>query len=404
MLEIVRFFCGFVEFAIYGRFPERFINIVTNNGFPLWGVKKDGDKMYACMYAKDYKRMRKFAKKSSVRLKTQKKCGLPFFLKKNKNRVGVVAGALCFVLVVLFMSNFVWTIDVVGLETVSYTHVMSVLKENGLYVGTFKPRVSFPQIGRNTQLEIDDIGWMSVNVLGTHASVEIKEKAKSPFVEDVSTPANVKAKCDGQIISINTANGEALFSAGSAVVKDQMLVGGVLKDKLGGVKLVRASAEVIAKTTHKETFTLNKNFEQTAFIEGDTSKSVEIFSLCFPYSYAFYDEKNSYIKNETRSACLFDAFLPLRVTTQKVYDKDKKNVMLSEKTANSILENNALLYECFSLQNCDVSNRDFKIVASKNQYILEATFNTIEDIAYQSDIDASRMVVEEKEKGDKEAK
>ncbi len=404
MLEFVRFFCGFVQFAICGRFPERFINIVTNNGFPLWGVKKAGDKMYAMMYARDYKRIRKFAKKSRVRLRVVKKRGMPFILKKNKKRVGVLAGALCFVLVVLFMSNFVWTIDVVGLQTVSYTKVLSVLKENGLYVGTFKPRVSFSEISRNTQLEIQDIGWMSINVLGTHASVEIKEKAKSPFVEDVSTPANVKAKCDGQIISINTANGEALFSAGSAVVKDQMLVGGVLKDKLGGVKLVRASAEVIAKTTHNEDFTLNKNSVYTVFTESNVAKSVGVFSLSFPYSHAFYDKNKSYIKTQTKCACFFDTLLPLSVTSHRVYEKEKKSIMLSKKTADLILKNKSLLYECFSLQNCDVKSRDFTFNVNESQYTLKVTYNSIEDIAYQSDIDATQMIVKEKEKEDKEAK
>ena len=402
MLEIVRFFCGFVEFAIYGRFPERFINIVTNNGFPLWGVKKDGDKMYACMYAKDYKRMRKFAKKSSVRLKTQKKCGLPFFLKKNKNRVGVVAGALCFVLVVLFMSNFVWSIDVTGLETVSYSHLMNVLEENGLEVGTFKPSVNFVKIARDTMLDIDDIRFLAVNVQGSYASVEVKEKEKSPDVPDYKTPANVKAKCDGLILSIDTHQGFALFEEGSAVVKDQLLVSAVKEDARGGVKMLRASADVIAQTHRKKSFVVEKEVVTKSFSDMKSRKVIAVFNVDIPYRFSFCDEESSFVRYHSENLRLFESTLPCEVNTQNIYPYVKRKVVLSKEKAKEILLKKSTLFESFELSECEIQKIERSFSQTDEKYIMDVSYTLVEDIAYQQEIDVKDMKFEDFVPSDKE--
>ncbi|MBR2715506.1 MAG: sporulation protein YqfD, partial [Ruminococcus sp.] len=260
LLEIVRWMLGYVSFEIIGKFPERFINIVSKNSISIWNTSKRDQSLFACMHVKDYKNIRRLAKKSSVRLKVVSRHGFPFFIKKYHNRIGVVFGVIVFTVIVYVLSCFVWTIDVVGLETISYSKLMNTLNDNGLYVGTYIPSVSFNNISRSTMIEIDDIAWMAINVQGSHASVELKEKRKSPKVPDFNQPANVKAKCDGVILSINTRAGEAYFEKSSAVVKDQMLVSGVLKDKLGGVSVVRADAEIIARTNHKSTFSAEKTY------------------------------------------------------------------------------------------------------------------------------------------------
>ncbi len=395
MLEFFRWLQGFVRFYIIGNSPERFINIVIKNRISIWNTQRINDKMFACMFVKDYKRIRKYAKKSRVRLRVTDRKGLPFFIKKYKNRVGILIGVAVFMLIVYVMSCFVWTIEVTGLQTVSYSLVMQTLKDNGLYVGTFKPVCSFTNVSRNTMLEIEDIGWMSVNTLGSHCSVEIKEKAKKPKDDYSTAPANVKAKRDGQIISINTSNGVAFFKKDSAVVKDQLIVSGVVEDQLKRVKLIRASAQVIAKTTRKKTFSIDKEYDAVGFSYFDDTKSAKVIFARLPFDFAFADKNNCAVRKTTESFEIFDTTLPLSLTTYRIYNRESKNIILSKKKAEEILKAQSMVYEAMCLDSCEVKSRTFDFSEKDNRYELCVIYSCVEDIAYQQEIDADSAVIED---------
>ncbi len=375
-----------MRFVVNGKFPERFINIVTKAGLSIWDTENKNGKLHASMFVRDYKNIRPYAKRSRVVLKIEKKSGLPFFVRRYKARVGVLVGAFVFVLIAIFMSNFIWTIDIVGLQTVSEAQLMSTLKENGLYIGTYKPKSSFKTIARDTMLDIPDIGWMSINVVNSHASVELKEKAKSPKVDDYRKPANVKAKRDGLIISMNTLQGESLFESGSAVVKDQLLVSAVVEDMLGGVTLVRANAEIIAQTEREKTFSVLKNQETLSFCEPVYRKELSVFSLSVPFAFSFADEKNSVVSFKTESAELFDSTLPLSVTTKTIREAVKTQTTLTEKQAKEKLLKYCALFESFELSNCVVKEREYNFYQTETEYLLDISFVCEEDIAYQQDI------------------
>lgn len=338
------------------------------------------------MYVKDYKRIRTFAKKSRVVLKVEKKCGLPFFIKKYKLRVGVLVGILLFALVVMFMSCFVWTIDIVGLETISEAKLLSVLEDNGLYVGMFKKNASFKMIERKTMLDIDDIGWMSINVTNSHASVELKEKAKSPKVPDYKKPANVKAKRDGLILKINTSEGVSYFESGSAVVKDQLIVSSVVEDMQGGLKLVRANSQIIARTSRNKTFTIQKECQVKTFFEPNYRRNISVFALDFPVFLTFADEKKSLSNFKIESIQLFDTILPVSLISESVYGFENEIKAFSEEDARNVLLKYCSLYQCFELSECIIKDRKYSFYETESAYCLDANFICEEDIAYQQEI------------------
>lgn len=386
MLEIFRWLKGYVCFKIYGKFPERFINIATKYGIAIWNTKRIDGYLCTCMYVRDYLEIRNLAKKSQVRLKIISKAGFPFFVRKYKNRVGVLFGIAVFVLVVFVMSNFVWTINITGLQTISEAQLRQVLSDNGLYIGTYIPSKSFKTITRDTMLQIDDIGWMSINVIDSHASVEVKEKAKSPKVDNYHQPANVKAERDGLILKINVHEGESVFSSGSAVVKDQMLVSSVVEDKLGGVTLVRANAEVVAQTHREMIFTVDKNETRFAFDEPKSRYKFNLLGLKVPLSFNFADDSEHLLCYKTESLCMFDTVLPLSVEIQSLYKRTPLESTIIKSQAEKILNNYASLYEAFELSECLVTERKTQFSENTTQYILKVNYTCEEDIAYQQEI------------------
>ncbi|MBQ8057233.1 MAG: sporulation protein YqfD [Ruminococcus sp.] len=394
LLNILRWLQGYVCFKITGKFPERFINIVTKSGLSIWNTGRVNGDLCACMYVRDYRNIRPFSKKSRVKLKINKKVGSPFFVRKYKNRVGVLVGALVFAIVIFVMSNFVWTIEITGLQTISEAKVRQVLCDNGLYIGAYIPTKSFKIIGRDTMLELDDIGWMSINVIDSHASVEIKEKAKSPNVDNYHQPANVKAERDGLILKINVAEGEALFNSGSAVVKDQLLVSSVVEDMLGGVTLVRANAKVIAQTKRQMIFSIEKEHPRFSYEEPKSRYAFNILGLKLPLSFTFADEKENLVRYKTESVTLFDTVLPLSLNTQSIYKKAQYKSPVTEKEANDILYYYSSLYEGFELCDCIVTDRKCAFSETDTHYILDVTYTCEEDIAYQQDINIDKADTE----------
>ena len=68
LVRVLRSVLGYVEFEAFGGFAERFINLCTLNGINLWDVKNDGVKVCACTDFDGYKKMRKCARNSGMRL------------------------------------------------------------------------------------------------------------------------------------------------------------------------------------------------------------------------------------------------------------------------------------------------------------------------------------------------
>lgn len=394
-IKLLRWIIGYVDFMVVGKFPERFINIVSKNDISIFNVHKKGDVLYASLHIRDYRKIRPYAKKSRVRLRVYERVGLPFYLRAHKNRIGVVIGVAIFIAIISVMSCFVFTINVTGLEKVSYTRLMSALEDNGLYVGTYKNKVDFQTIARNTMLEIEEIGWMSINVVGSHASVELKEKAMAPKIKEKDTPANVKADCDGVILSIDTLSGTAYFTEGSAVVEGQLLVSGVVEDSRGAVSLVRADARVVAQTTHKKQYLLRKDSEICSFLPYKKRKKLSVFGLSVPISTVFADDKSCAKRYLTQHISIFDTVLPFGTNTQFLYEKKNVSKNYSSDEATLVFKNNSVLFQCFNLSDCAVQSTESKMYESDDYYIFDVTYTCVEDIAKVCDIDADNLVIEE---------
>ena len=196
LLKIIRFLRGSVDFTASGKFPERFMNITAKNGVNLWNPVPKKNAISASMYLSDYKKIRILACKSRVKTRITAKHGLPFIINRYKKRTGLFAGAVCGIILCIFLSNFIWSVKISGTEEISNTYLESLLGDNGISVGVWKNNLDTDQIERNIQLKCDDIRWMSINITGSLVTVEVKETYKKPKLDTSKNPCNVKAVKD----------------------------------------------------------------------------------------------------------------------------------------------------------------------------------------------------------------
>ena len=349
-------------------------------GIRLFSISPQGDVIYAAMTISQYKAIRRLAKRAGVRLKVKERAGLPFVISKNRGRYGLVAGMALFLVISLFMQNFVWSIDVNGLCTLSESDIRESLGEAGLFEGVYKGSMDSVEVERKLMQEFDGIGWMSVNLIGTKAEVEIKEKVQKPDISHWKTPYNIKASHDGLIERMVTTRGTAVMGEGSAVVKGQLLVSSVMVNALSEIDYVHAAAEVIAKTERKETFSVSKRGMYMK--AGESERRHNMIFCFFEFPLTLSSSPQSFTSRfETKKLTLDGTNVQFGVKTEIITPFEETPYELSGEDAKAVLETEEGLYRFFALGHCKSVSARSKFIESEDAFEYEVDYTCREDIA-----------------------
>lgn len=248
---LIRFLTGYVTFCGRAGFTERFINLCSRDGIPLWNLKSDSGGFSACTTVKGYKNIRSAARRSGVRLKIKTRNGLPFFLDRYKYRWGMVVGAVFFVMMLSFLSTRIWYVEVSGNERFSSDSIIEVFDSMGVTIGKRKKDIDTSQIQLKAYTELPDFSWVAINLDGSTAKIEVREKVPVPEIADDKTPCNIRASQGGQIISIKVYEGKGEVKQGYAVAKGDLLINGITENEDGTAVFHHAKGEVIARTVRE---------------------------------------------------------------------------------------------------------------------------------------------------------
>ena len=167
---------GYVNIKVESYFLERFINVCISKKIFLWNIKrKKSSLLYASISIKDYKRLRKIAKKTRAIVKIESKKGLPFIIHRYRKRKIFLGLLVLAIIGSIITSGFIWNIEVIGNELISNEEIIEELKNNGLKIGVNKNKIDTNLIINRIRLIRDDIAWIGINLKGTNAIIEIKE-------------------------------------------------------------------------------------------------------------------------------------------------------------------------------------------------------------------------------------
>lgn len=255
MLKVVNFFRGYLEVRVSGPYPERFLNICARSGVAFWRLKRTPEGDYiARVRRQGLAPLTNLAERALCTVKVERSVGMPFFLMRFVHRYAFIIGMILCVAAVWTTSLRLWEFEVVGCETLSEAEVLSTLEELGVGVGTLRSDVDVDLLETEMLLKMRELRWFTINMTGSHATVELRERAPVPDMLDRSAPSNVVASRAGVIESIVALEGDPLVQPGATVQEGELLISGVRdmnNEKIGtsyGVNLVRARGEVIART------------------------------------------------------------------------------------------------------------------------------------------------------------
>lgn len=315
IIKLIRFIVGYVTFAAYGGFPERFVNLCTKNKIPLWNMKKDKNSITADTTAEGYKSVRASAKNSGVRVKILKKHGLPFFIHKNRRRIGLLAGFAAAIITVSFLSTMIWSVSVSGNKTLSDEDVLAAFETVGVCVGARRSSISPSDAAYEAKKLLPKIAWASVNIKGSRAEIVVSELNEAPEFPDDTTPCNIIAREDGTVMGVEATVGVAQVKKGDAVLKGDLLISGITEnlDKTYNLKAARGKVHALV---HKE---ITACYNGESFLRQSKlsqQRVLFVFGLKIPLGFGVGDEnaftEKSFLSNGETS-------LPLGLITNRVY-------------------------------------------------------------------------------------
>lgn len=348
LLGIIRFFKGTVSFRAQGRSSERLLNLTAQRGVLLWNVRPSPQGLEGEMAARDYRRIRPLARKAAVRTTVLKKSGFPFLAAAYCGRAGLAVGAALGAALLVFLSQFLWTIDVVGQEHVSEARLRTLLAESGVKTGALCRGVDAGQVKRDILLKVEDISWLSVNIVGCHANVEIKEKTRKPE-NDGDTPCNLKAKEDGVITKITVGEGVTEVKKGSGVAKGDLLVSGVSAAREGTVRYLHAEGEIMADVISEKEFKLPKEDDYISLTENKAERRQLGFLIFrFPCTLSFRFFASAARTEEADWLTADKTALPLGFVTETLHELKTERVTRDEANARAVFNRAALLEELFA--------------------------------------------------------
>lgn len=255
VLNFLRFITGYVCFTAKGGFPERFLNLCRMRGIILWDLRSIDGIIHARTDRSGYRRIRSVARKSGMKVRIAKKCGLPFFLNRHSHRAGLIAGA-CFCLAMLcILSTRIWSVDVIGNSRVAPEEIIGVFEELGIKKGTPERKIDINSVEIAALKRLPELTWLNINISGSAAVIEVRERVAKPETDESGEPSDIVAARDGQIVILRPFNGTQEQKIGNAVLKGDLLISGIEENRDLSVSFCRAKGYVVARTLRSISFT-----------------------------------------------------------------------------------------------------------------------------------------------------
>lgn len=316
--------------------------------------------------------------------------GVPHLLYKYRKRWGLIVGAILAVALILVSDDYLWDIRVEGNEKVTYSYVVKALEESGFKVGSRLDSLDIDRTETLVLLGSDEISWMSINMNGTIAEVQIREAVIPPLREELR-PANIVAVRDGQIEYFELVSGEPAVKEGSAVRKGDLLVSGVIDKKLGGFTVSRAEGKVYAVTEREFCVEVPMEYEKKSVTESRTvgkyiiffSKEIKIFKRDIPNS-----ENCDTIDNVEVFRFCGSVRLPLGIRTEKSVAYETAVERYSENEAMDIAYYRLSRELEIELSDAQILKKMITSELTEDAYILRCTVRCIENIGQTVEFDA----------------
>ncbi len=325
---------GTVKLEVGGAEPERILNFCAEHGIVFWEASHCEDFAISfCAYSSALPLIMSQNGKNGLELKLlHERGGRRLVLSARRRAVLLTLGVLSIALAAV-SSLFLWSIEIEGSDTLSEAQILRVLSECGVDYGAFWPSLSSDAVRSHVVAEMPEIAWLSLNVRSSRAQVVIHERVDKPEIVNEKAPCDIVAAKSGVIRRMSVLEGESAAAEGSAVIKGDVLVRGLMSSETGDARYVHSMAQVIADTWYEISAQAPLTQEQ----KGEKLRTDTAFSLVIGKKRInfFSDSRNKYTScdkiNKLRYISLGDVFtLPVGYALERTTQYETSTVPIDE--------------------------------------------------------------------------
>lgn len=348
---------GNVYFRLFAADCGDIVNKLRATGFAVRDIRIESGKFVTGTVSWfDLDELKAFAEDNKVQFEQLERKGVVFTVQKYRKRFGIAAGFLAAIMLIFYCSNTVLRIEVYGNESISDERVKSILADNGIRIGAFIPSLDLRDSEQRILTALDSFSWIGIRSSGCRILVDISELTEKPEIIPISTPCNVVAACDAQIVDIrNVYLGMLVPMLYDGVRKGDILISGTVDGKLDHDYFVHAMGEVIGRYDREVTFEQPYFDSVINYGSEKTKKSLYLFGLRIPL-YLNKEEKFEYeYSEEIKYAQLFGLELPIGTVEAEIKPYTVDEIEYSPEQAKILLESRITLYEKNFLEGKDIT-------------------------------------------------
>lgn len=391
MIHPVRFIFGYRKIRVSSRYAAEILNICMLNGYIYYNFDVDNESgllTFECGLRTSRKIMRSCGM-YGIDAEIVKESGIPSVFMRYRRRYGIFAGIAAFILITVLSGSVLWDIRIEGNRELTDDEVKAQLAICGLTVGSRLSELDTDILENRVMIYSDDIAWISVNIRGTVAQVEIREVQRSDEEEEYDA-ANLIASCDGQIELFEEVKGNTVVKIGDCVRKGDLLVSGIYDSGTRGCRFVCARGKVLARTQHEYHVEIPLEYQKKVYT-GNTS--VEKYLIFFEKEIKIFGNYgNRYAScDKIESVEYVDFFsqgeLPVGIKTVRYVEYTEQQARRSADAAAELAFWQLRCQMAPLISGAELIRKNSSYEITESAYILDCTALFIENIAVVSRID-----------------
>lgn len=255
------YFTGYVTLLVEGEDPELFFKACMDYGIVVWNIKKvSPNQCQGNIKLRDNRIIKQVNRNTNYKLSFINKKGYPFILKQFLKKKEVIFAFFISIFLIVFLSNILWKITIVGVPTETKEKIQEKLINYGVHQGSWMFTLDTPsEIQQKLIHDIPELLWIGVQRKGTRLILEGVEKTIVKK-ETVPGPRHLVATKKGIIKKIYVTKGQPKKKVNDFVEVGDVLVSGELNSVADSnaedshaneLELVAAEADITAQTWYE---------------------------------------------------------------------------------------------------------------------------------------------------------
>lgn len=384
------FIAGYRAYTTESQNARAIFSLCSKNSIPYSKSRINGEILSFCVPFFYVFKFEKAAREQNIAFLSINSYGLPALCLRYRKRYGLMLGFLISVCLIVLSGSVIWDIRIDGERRLSEDEVRAVLADCGLDIGTKRRDIDVDTLQNRIMIRSDDIAWISVNVIGTVAEVEIRELDIIPDDEELPSASNLVAERDGKIVGFENAGGNISVEIGESVSEGQLLIGGIYGDEESGFRYCNPKGRVLAETVREKEIKILRKAEKKHYT-GEVK--------CEKYL-IFFKKRIKFFTNYRNLPPICDKIiieeffpaprsqeLPFGVMTVRYLEYETKEVCRDDDTLRNIADAAVDAYIATELADSSILRKKIEFEIFDDCLIARCKIKCIEDIAVRKKLE-----------------